>query len=159
MEPEEHCQLIGAILMNFQALETVLRCFLLKAHHQPVAFPEPGDTKVAHNYLTNWKSLNELIDEYNRGLKNGEGQYSLDRSVVAVRDAIAHGRLVTADVFPMTLWKFGRPKDGRVPIEFFEVLTKEWLVAKRNKLFNEKEKVLNLFKARPARQSRATRWN
>src|ERR1035437_5409041 len=89
-------QLVGAIITNLQALETHLRYFLLKAHGQVVAFPKPGDKEVAHNYLTNRKSLNVLIDEYNAGLRQGEDGFAVDRFVVGVRDAIAHGRLVTA---------------------------------------------------------------
>jgi len=148
MEPLEHCQLVGAIVMNLQALETHLRYFLLKAHDQPVAFPKPGDKQVAHNYLTNRKSLNALIDEYNAGLRDGEGEFSIARSVVEARDAIAHGRLVTLDAFPATLWKFSKERNGRVQVDFCEVLTREWLIAMRNKIDKEREKVLNLFNAR-----------
>ena len=148
MEATEHCQLVGAIITNLQALETHLRYFLLKAHDQPVAFPKSGDKQVAHNFPTNRKSLNALIDEYNAGLRNGEGEFSVERSLVDVRDAIAHGRLVTSDVFPATLWKFSKEKNGHVQIDFSEVLTREWLVAMRNKVDKEREKVLNLFKVR-----------
>ena len=29
--------------------------------------------------------------------------------------------------YPLTLWKFGPPKSGRVSIEYNEVLTVDWL--------------------------------
>ena len=148
MDANEHCRLIGGIVTNFQALELHLRYFLLRANGQPLAWPKPGEQQVANNYLTNRKPLNVLLDEYNDGLRKGEEQFSVDREIVDVRDAIAHGRLVTPDVFPATLLKFSKARGGHVRVDFSKLLTREWLVATSNKIDKEREKVLNLFKAR-----------
>jgi hypothetical protein len=70
---------------------------------------------------------------------------------VTIRDALAHGRLLTstsAQEPPYHLWKFGRAKDGRVPIEFCEQLTLDWLTSKSSMIEKQKEKVVNCFKGR-----------
>jgi hypothetical protein len=59
-----------------------------------------------------------------------------------IRDAIAHGRLVTTNELPFRLWKFGPRKNGQVDIEFSEELTADWLkstsakVEARNKRYS-----------------------
>jgi aspartyl-tRNA synthetase len=143
-----HPRLVGSIVTNLQALETHLRYFLLKASNQYVSFPMPGDKEVAENYLTTFISLGDLVNTYNAGLGAGEEKFRLDETVVRIRDAIAHGRLVTATVLPATLWKFGRAKSGRVPVEFSETLTREWLIKMSNLIDAERQKVLECFAAR-----------
>jgi hypothetical protein len=149
MDANEHCRQVGAIVTNLQALELHLRYFLLKAHGQPVAFPKVGEQQVSHNYLTNRMPLKDLVVEYKGLASGGEQLFAVDFIVVTVRDAIAHGRLVTQEeAFPGRLWKFHKPKGGQVQVEFSELLTREWLVATSNNVDNEREKVLKCFKSR-----------
>src|SRR5258706_8931008 len=104
MDESAHINGIGNIVTNLQALD-----------------------------LTNWISLGELIEDYHRDLGEHEKQYSIDLSVVLVRDALAHGRLFVRGSNPsppFELWKFGKAKDGKMPVEFSETLTEEWLKAK-----------------------------
>jgi C1A family cysteine protease len=63
-------------------------------------------------YLTNYSSLGQLVDIYNRKLDVAEQRsYVVDRQVVTIRDAIAHGRLMAySEEFPLTLYKFGKTK-------------------------------------------------
>jgi hypothetical protein len=135
--------------MNLQALETVLRYFLLRVSRQDPHFPKVDDADAAETALTNYTSLDFLIDQYNKELTEPEKKFNVDKTVVTIRDAIAHGRLLaTLQQPPYRLWKFGKAKDKRVPIEFCEELTVEWLRAKSDMIFVEKQKVLDCFNGR-----------
>jgi hypothetical protein len=151
MDWKDHMHQVGGIVTNPQALETVLRYFLLRLNGQKLEFPKPGDADAAENMLTSYEFLGELADSYNNALKDTEKQFAVNREVVTIRDAFAHGRLLTntsAQDPPYRLWKFGRAKNGRVPIEFSQELTLEWLTAKTNMIEKEKQKVVNCFKGR-----------
>jgi hypothetical protein len=128
MDYKEHSLRVGYIHMNLAALESSLRFFLLKANGQVFSSPTPSDTDAPINYITKFASLGGLIKEYNEALKSSEGAYKITDEAVRIRDALAHGRLVApANGFPVTLWKFGAERSGRVPIEYNDVLTVDWL--------------------------------
>jgi hypothetical protein len=148
MKAEEHTQGVGAIVTNLQALETVLRFFLLRLRKQDPTFPKPGEGKVKKTYLTRWIALDKLIRNYNKVLDANEQKYKVDKEVVRIRNAFAHGRLVTPDEIPAHLWKFGRSKNGHVEVEFCEELTPEWLKSKWLMIDRERQKVVDCFKAR-----------
>ena len=81
------------------------------------------------HFWRRFRGSGQLIKEYNGKLNSSESeQFALDEECVRIRDALAHGRLIapTKD-FPWRLWKFGRVKSGRVPIEYNEELTVDWL--------------------------------
>jgi hypothetical protein len=69
-------------------------------------------------------------------------------AVLKIRDALAHGRLVTTSELPATLWKFGQPVNGRVPIEFCEVMTFDYMTETWKMIDFERGKVVDCFKAR-----------
>lgn len=149
VEVRDHLVLVGGIVMNLQALETVLRYFLLRLYRQDPQFPQAGDNDASETALTNYVSLDYLIDQYNKALTETERQFTVNPEVVKIRDAISHGRLLAVlRQPPYRLWKFGKPKDHRVPVEFCEELTVEWLRAKSDMIFAEKEKVLVCFNVR-----------
>jgi hypothetical protein len=149
VEVREHLVLVGTIFMNLQALETVLRYFLLRLRGEDPQFPQPGDSDAAETSLTNFVSLGDLIDDFNESLADTEKKFEVDRQVVTIRDALAHGRLLAIlRQPPYRLWKFGRGKNGRVPVEFSEELTVDWLRGKSDMIFKEKEKVLSCFHTR-----------
>jgi hypothetical protein len=114
LEAKEHTEGVGTIVTNLQALETVLRYFLLRLHGEEVSFPKVGDRKAKITQLTRWVSLGPLIKEYNSALKQEEKKYCVDTTVVRIRDAFAHGRLLTSKEIPARLWKFGAEKKGQV---------------------------------------------
>jgi hypothetical protein len=149
MEVEEHTKSVGAVITNLQALETVVRYFLLKANSQEPDFPNPGAKDTSITYLSDFRSLRGLIRLYNEKLVDAEAPYAVDlEAVLEIRDAFAHGRLVTTSELPATLWKFGEPVNGRAPIEFCEVLTVDFLTATRKMIDDERGKVVTCFKAR-----------
>ena len=148
MKWRAHTHLIGCIVTNLQAIETVLRYFLLRFHKQEVDFPKVSDADANETYLTNFVSLGDLINEFNSVLEEPEKQFAVDAEVVLIRDAIAHGRLLTKEGLPYRLWKFGRPKDGRVQIEFCQELNVQWLTGKSNLIDRQRQSVVDCFKAR-----------
>jgi hypothetical protein len=148
VKAEEHTQGVGAIVTNLQALETVLRYFLAKLNKEDVQFPKVGDKLVKLSYLTRFVSLGKLIKTCNEALDETEKAFEADSGVVHIRDAIAHGRLVTTKEIPFRLWKFGPHKGENVEIEFSEELTADWLKSTSAMIDREKQKVLDCFNAR-----------
>jgi hypothetical protein len=129
MDYKDHLFGVGAIVTNLQALETSLRYFLVRRFEQHFRFPMKGEPTACKNYLTAFASLGELIGEYNKSLKPDEEKFKIDFDAVRIRDALAHGRLVLPEppAWPATLWKFGKVEGGRMPVEFCQELTVEWM--------------------------------
>jgi hypothetical protein len=149
MDVSTYTQLLGAIAINLQALESVLRYFSMGDKAREVELPKIGATEAPENALTKSSPLSTLVDQYNRSLKDEEQDFKVDRAVIQIRDAIAHGRLLaTEQQPPFRLWKFGRPKNGRVPVEFCQELTEVWLSSTRDMIEAQKQKVVDCFIAR-----------
>jgi hypothetical protein len=148
LKPEDHTQWVGAIVTNLQALETCLRYFLVRLRKQDPQFPKVGDHDAKKTYMTRFLSLGKIIRKYNSLLDANETKYRVNEEVVHIRDAFAHGRLVTLTELPARLWKFGSSQNGRVTIEFSEQLTLDWLKAKALVIGDEKDKVVECFNAR-----------
>ena len=68
MKTEDHTKWVGAIVTNLQALETVLRYFLLTANGQAAEFPKLGAKDTVINFLTDYRSLGNLMMLYNEKL-------------------------------------------------------------------------------------------
>lgn len=148
MKAEDHAQWVGAIVTNLAALETVLRRFLVEARRQDAPFPRAGDRDAKKSYLTSYLMLDEIIKKYRNTLRADEAKFQVDTKVVRIRDAFAHGRMVTEKGLPFHLWKFGRASRGRVPVEFSKELTVEWLKETALMIEGEKDKVVECFKRR-----------
>jgi hypothetical protein len=149
LEVNDYTQLVGAIITNLQALETVLRYHSLGPEAREVQFPMVGALDVVENDLTSWVSLGKLVKRFNSSLKPDEQKFKVDSQLVIIRDAFAAGRLVTTEEkLPFTLWKFGQPENGRVPVEFCKELTVEWLTTTRDMILDQKQKVIDCFNAR-----------
>jgi hypothetical protein len=148
LKAEEYTHWVGAIVTNLQALETVLRYFLAKLRNEVVEFPKVGDQSVKFSYLTRRTSLGKLIRTFNEALAEAEKQFEVDIGVLHIRDAIAHGRLVTTKEPPFRLWKFGPRRNGDVDIEFSQELTADWLKNTSDMTYREKQKVIDCFAGR-----------
>jgi hypothetical protein len=127
-----------------------MRLFLCDENGDDVEFPTNAPSpSMKLTYMTNFESLGNLIDIYNGKLTPAESQFSIDRSVVRIRDGIAHGRLTSLSAgFPVTLYKFGKPKSGFAAVEFTKVLTETWLEASRIMIREQMDKVLACSKGR-----------
>jgi hypothetical protein len=147
VEVDDYTRLAGAIITNLQALETVLRYHSMGAKAREVQFPKPGERDAVENDLTSWTFLGKLIKRFNSSLGPDEQQYKVDAQVLVIRDAFAHGRLVTTDEkLPFTLWL--KPDERPVPVEFHQELTQEWLTKTRDMILDQKQKVIDCFNAR-----------
>lgn len=146
---QEHCYGIGVIVSHLQTLEFFLRVFLCEADGERVEFPESGQRSIALTKLTNYDSLREVVSRYNARLDAAEQKFSVDPQIVKIRDAIAHGRLLSETVVPMTLFKFGKPNNcGIVPIEDEFVLNGEWFAQSRALTRDHLDKVFKCSVAR-----------
>jgi hypothetical protein len=150
MDHNDHVTGVGAIVTNLQALETSLRFFLGRRYDQHLEFSKPSDTAARQSYLTAFAPLGELIEDFNKSLKPEEANFKMNFEAVRVRDALAHGRLVVPEPpsWPATLWKFGKVKDGRMPVEFCEKLTIEWMKDQYVKIEKQHQNVIDCFAAR-----------
>ncbi len=145
----EHVIGLGKIIGNLHSLELLLRVFLCEANGENLEFSASSTGTVRETHLTNFMSLGALIDIYNSTLSPPEKIFSVDRSVVKIRDAIAHGRMTSLSAtFPLTLHKFGKPKAGLVPIELMEVISEKWLDENRQLIRDQMEKIPQCAKAR-----------
>jgi hypothetical protein len=101
----------------------------------------PGDELPA-DALTSFESLGQLIDRYNGMVSGHAPDHAVDRSVVELRDSLAHGRVSGAlgSERPVLL-KFDKPAGGRVRVTVSQPLTEEWLLEQRVRVQDEAEKV------------------
>ncbi|MGA8756594.1 MAG: hypothetical protein WB611_09710 [Stellaceae bacterium] len=150
MDHNEYAASLGKIVGNFHALELCLRLFLCEARNEKYALPGAGATMVALSHLTNFDSLGRLIEKYNASLLPTENRYRIDPKIVRIRDALAHGRSVSATgSFPITLYKFSKAKvAGMVSVEFAEVLDEMWLNEAAGNIFIFVQKVTVCAKSR-----------
>lgn len=128
---------LGEIAANLRGLELLLRFFLdkvdSKRYGSPPPIVEPGKIKkgdvVPENYFTNWDTLGELVKKYNSLVTSQKApELCVDETVVMLRDALAHGRVLGRQPTPPhQLYKFGKPKNGQVTVEDVADLTESEL--------------------------------
>jgi hypothetical protein len=136
MEQEQHPINLGKLLVNFQSLEFVLRAFLYESTKNTIQNASSHDKLkldklkegdlVGENAFTNYDTLKKLIVKYNNNAKISSANFTIDETIVDVRDAITHGR-VFGDIPepPMTLLKFSEPSNKQVKVTFSVQMTKE----------------------------------
>jgi hypothetical protein len=140
---ETHAFHLGGLVGNLQSLEIMIR-FHLSAlpSARPIGvgygidvFSFPVGTTLDESDLTSYESLGELIDRYNSHAV-AEQTPILDRTLVRLRDAIAHGRVsAVAPSDELRLIKFGPARKGKVRIEFNEMMTSAWLIEQKQRVF------------------------
>jgi hypothetical protein len=136
MEHEKHPLNLGMLLVNFQSLEFALRMFLWNTETpkgkqadlvSKLLQLNEGDI-VPMNAYTNYDSLVQLIDKYNNNPKITSAGLAIDKTLVDIRDALAHGRVAGLTPNPpFKLTKFNMPnKNNQVKVKFSALLTEEW---------------------------------
>jgi hypothetical protein len=78
VDVSDHAQLVGAIITNLQALETVLRYHSMGSKAREVQFPTVGAPDALENDLTSYVSLGKLVKRFNNSLKAEEQQFNVD---------------------------------------------------------------------------------
>jgi len=122
---------LGKTLANLQSLEFLLRLFLHNTQPNPAWLDKGLDEMVvgdvvAETPLTDWSSLAVLIDRYNAAVEQ-RPPLRVSKSVVDLRDAIAHGRMFMTDIAATPIMiKFEKPASGRTRVTFRASSTK-WL--------------------------------
>src|ERR1700675_2294916 len=138
-----HACALGRLAGTFQSLELVTRPFFYSRRDPPhrgfrfrrsMSHLKPGD-QVPENAYTSFDTLGQLISRFNRIAAKRFPTKAIDPSVVAVRDALAHGR-VWSDVAgpPLHLLKFSKPMGGAARVEFAEVMSIDWLDAQTQRV-------------------------
>jgi len=154
MRVKTHTRYTGIMVLNFQAIETAIRAFLECQEGRRITFPlyKPDIKTAPLTRMTDYEYFGPLVAEFNSSLRTEDEKkrFTLDTSIVDVRNALAHGRLFTEEThFPARLWKFGRPDgDGNATVEFCQLLTPEWLLKTHNNIARQYAKVLSCFSAR-----------
>ena len=132
---KQYWLLLGQVVCNLQSLEFLLRVFLDQVDTERYGTYSPileSDVTVGGhvkaNYLTNYDSLTELVDRYNEVVKKRKrADLTIGQEIVELRDAIAHGRVIgKTPEPPPRLYRFGKPKNGRVPVVCIIDFTEEW---------------------------------
>lgn len=133
---------LGGLINDIQTLELLLRVFLhnnrptgsLKTDFNLIENAAIGD-QVSLDAFTNYDTLSELIDKVNQHPKATATKLLVDRSLVRLRDALAHGRkYARKPELPFKLIKFGKPANNQVQVEFVATVSTEWLVDQRMRL-------------------------
>jgi hypothetical protein len=143
MKHEDHNLRVGQLVTNLGSLETVLRLFLAEANGQQLSIPKQGDKSAPLSFLTSWDSLGQLVERFNDALSAEEQKCRIDNDVVDLRDALAHGRLLSLTPEPpFTLYRFGKAANGQVPVESIETIDEQWLKHKIKQTYDEVQKVV-----------------
>lgn len=146
MNLDEHASLLGNLIANLQSLEFLLRAKLLKHYHGTMGGVDIDQLKVGdtldENEFTNYDTLGTLIRKYNENIANRSTCPHIDAKVIALRDALAHGRVskpVPAD--HLHIIKFEPPKNGKVRVAFSEEMNEKWMRSSINQVLNEIKKI------------------
>jgi hypothetical protein len=124
---------LGRLVWNLWSVEWMLRnvLYLLKRpphtelSHPDALFAAKTGDRFPENALTSYASLGPMVDAYNE-----TAQTPIDRSLVALRDTIAHGRILAKDDASQhfVLVKFTRPDgSGGVSVERSYEVTFDWM--------------------------------
>lgn len=138
---QQHALHLGGLIGNLQSLEIFIRLTLAQ-HAGPAAKDTYGDdfrnapvgTLVPVSDLSSYASLRELINAFNSSFSP---THPLDLSLVALRDALAHGRVFAGpSEEEFRLVKFGRPMNGatEVAVEYSAVMTEAWFIDNKAKV-------------------------
>ena len=145
---------IGKIVVNLQSLEFLLRLFLQNVQNPKAASRyAPYDFTnltvgawVPLDFLTSYDGLKELIQKVNSTLEARGLSERIDESIVQLRDAIAHGRVLGNEAEgPFHIFKFSKPNKSKtqVKVGLSVEMTPEWLAAQVRRTYDETLKIMN----------------
>lgn len=151
-----HASDLGTLVSNFQSLELIIRVYLYTIDNSSMNTQQNKDLmdlvegdEIEDNALTNYDSLNNLIDRFNHDMKiRNSMEYALNKKLVRLRDLIAHGRVLgkVPDMNRMKLFKFEKPKNGKVIVSDSVVMSDHWYAENITLLKNEIRKIETVFR-------------
>lgn len=147
MDLNKYALLLGLLVANLQSLEFALRAALFNHNNRSTSglkFEEiqVGD-EVDENEFTNYNTLRELIDKYNKQIATDEAS-KIDTDIIIIRDALAHGRVSSSSPTEhMRIIKFNKPKSKKVIVNFSEKMSESWMKSTIKRVYNEVQKVNN----------------
>lgn len=157
-DEEKHARSVGALIVNLQSLEFLLRGFLSTVHDADPSGLLPGMPRdltsltigqsVPENHMTNYDGLESLVDKYNTYMSGKNPSLLLDKQVVVLRDALAHGRVfqeVSRSEFQ--LLKFDRPVGGAARVVFSETMDSDWFKHRAELVITQVSKVFEACKS------------
>ncbi len=147
---DEHAHSLGKVIANLSTLELSLRVLLYnkEVKENPSLAIQRNLTALKINDLctvnafTNYDTLGELISKYNSLITSIDSALCIDKKVVELRDAFAHGRVLASmenDTF--ILLKFSQPKSNSTKVTYAQPLTKEWMAIQIKRLHDEVHKL------------------
>ena len=144
MSRDEHFIRLGKLVANYQSLEFLLRVVLQSLPSaRPLGIPHgvdvysfPVGSKLPESEITSYDSLGQLISKYNKEMARRQLPL-IDNTLVAVRDALAHGR-VSAPTLNGTLrlLKFGERTNGLVPVAFNVEMSARWFSSQTRRVYD-----------------------
>lgn len=140
---------IGRIMTNLLSLEFAIRLFLYELEGpQDLSFDidqTAVGTRVNETPLTNYDALGTLIKKLNILLSRRGLAARIDESLVELRDALAHGRLLSPQPQgPFRLHKFGKPQNGLVLLTCSINISSEWIAMQIRRTSSEIRKTVIL---------------
>jgi len=144
---------IGTIVTNLQSLEFALRLLLYELERVEKQCPASNlefhqlreNDWIEENPLTNYDSLEIVINKCNAEMDKRDESEHIDKSLVNLRDAFAHGRVLSLQPMgPFRLLKFSRPNHGKVQVIFCVEMTPEWIKSQVRRTYEEVQKVVKL---------------
>lgn len=133
---KDHVLLLGKLSANIHSLEAILRAYLLSVGQRENADAVPrhsyfnlavGD-EITEDEFSNFDTLGDLVDKYNRHIGARDQSLVVDRSVVEVRDILAHGRVAgdREDTATLRIVKFAKPKGGKARVVASALMDDDW---------------------------------
>jgi hypothetical protein len=135
-----HLLNVGYLVVTLQSIEYSARVaigVLSEKRWRAPDFPrlQKGDW-VPEDAVTDFAPLGTVLRRFN---ELAPAQYRVDaRRLVALRDLLAHGRLISAAAaretrnhLPLVIVKFGQVKAGRVPVIACDEMTEKWFQEQR----------------------------
>jgi hypothetical protein len=128
---EWHAFNVGMLVTNLELLEFNARLQTEKAMQSPVDLwtIQAGDS-VPEDRITDYDQLRVVLRRF---VQIAGRQLDVD-ALVELRDQLAHGRVIPhspSEAFPLTLLRFGRPTNGKVPVLARIQMDDDWFKRQR----------------------------
>lgn len=131
------------------AVEVFLRQCIAKKYGQEKKIVKLKDCKqgdvVPKNALFNCDSLYNVIEKFNCEFENQVIRVDRDK-INRLRRALAHGKFISSDPYPLKLYNFIEEDKNHVRVDFIEEMTDNFMDENIKYIYYEFKKISNLYK-------------